>query len=82
MKTEIAGSRIRALLDEAEQGRFTEQDSELLVKLVLESGGIEKAGADLQKYAEAAMKALDGLPPCRSGKTLAGIVSYIAKRHA
>ena len=82
VKTEIAGSRIRALLDEAEQGRFTEQDSELLVKLVLESGGIEKAGADLQKYAEAAMKALDGLPPCRSGKTLAGIVSYIAKRHA
>ncbi len=82
VKTEAAGSRIRALLEEAEQGRFTAQDSELLVRLVLESGGIEKARADLRKYAEAALKALDGLPSCRSGKTLAGIVSYIAKRHA
>ena len=78
VKTEKAGDRIRALLEKAHAGSFTDADSEELAVLVRESGGIESAKRDMQKYAKQAMGALSKLPSCRAAEILAGLVVRIA----
>ena len=79
VKTKEAGSRIRALVDKAREGTFTDADSEELVRLVRGSGGIANAKSDLMRYAETARAALDALPSCRARDILAGLTACLTK---
>ena len=75
IKTEKAGDRIRALIELARAGRFTDEDSGELVRLVRESGGLQEAKRDLGRYAVSANEALQGLPSCHARDILAGLVA-------
>ena len=79
VKNEAAGKGIRALIEKARAGAFTDADSEELGRLVREAGGIEKAKHAMLRYEKEALDALRGLPSCRAAEILAGLVVRLAR---
>ena len=62
MEKEPARQKIVALLREAEAGGFGEKEAQCLQEIVASSGGLARAAADMEMYAQKALQAVETLP--------------------
>ena len=62
MQEERFRSRINRLMQLAKKGSFGTKEEEELKALVVDSGGLSRASADMKKYAQKAMQAVENLP--------------------
>ena len=62
MQEEQFRSRINRLMQLAKKGSFGTKEEEELKALVVDSGGLSRASADMKKYAQKAMQAVENLP--------------------
>ena len=53
---------ICAMIGEAKEGTFSGKNAARLAELVAASGGLDRAAADMKRYAQKAMQAVDSLP--------------------